>query len=97
MPLADPHESKRRALNDKVSFSEHLRTLGCQAVKFLLVPMVVWKAAVLSWRQLVAQELVGLSLWGNNIETTSALLEAVGGLTGLRALWLNENPVCKSG
>ncbi|GAQ82856.1 Putative tubulin-tyrosine ligase [Klebsormidium nitens] len=42
-------------------------------------------------------DLVGLSLWGNKIATTAALLEALGGLLPLRALWLNDNPVYASG
>lgn len=40
--------------------------------------------------------LVGLDLWGNKVETMEAVIQTVGRLSKLRALWLNENPVSKS-
>ncbi|KAI5084656.1 hypothetical protein GOP47_0000825 [Adiantum capillus-veneris] len=41
--------------------------------------------------------LVGLSLWGNKLSSTDVVLEAISGLTNLKALWLNENPVAVKG
>lgn len=40
--------------------------------------------------------LVGLDLWGNKVETMEAVIQTVSGLSKLRALWLNENPVSDS-
>ncbi|CAM6083327.1 unnamed protein product [Calypogeia fissa] len=37
--------------------------------------------------------LVGLSLWGNKLESLDVLVGVVGGLSSLRALWLNKTPV----
>lgn len=38
-------------------------------------------------------DLVGLSLWGNPLESVEAVMDAVAGLSSLRALWLNQTPV----
>eukprot|EP00850_Spirogloea_muscicola_P021034 SM000234S07894 [mRNA] locus=s234:175280:179850:+ [translate_table: standard] len=38
-------------------------------------------------------ELEGLSLWGNSLQSVEVVVAAVAGMAGLRALWLNANPV----
>ncbi|KAG0585973.1 hypothetical protein KC19_2G053400 [Ceratodon purpureus] len=38
-------------------------------------------------------DLVGLSLWGNPLESVDAVMDTVAGLSNLRALWLNQTPV----
>ncbi|KAG6543613.1 hypothetical protein Mapa_014976 [Marchantia paleacea] len=38
-------------------------------------------------------DLAGLSLWGNKLESLEVLLEAVRGLSTLRALWINKTPL----
>ena len=43
------------------------------------------------------QNLVGLSLWGNNVSSQGAVLEAVAGLKHLKAFWINENPILVEG
>lgn len=42
--------------------------------------------------------LVGLSLWGNKLDSRDVVLEAIAGLKHLKAFWINANPVnCKEG
>lgn len=36
---------------------------------------------------------MGLSLWGNQLESLEAVVEMLSGLSQLRALWLNNTPV----